>query len=259
MENFKLAVIGAGAMGGALVRGLLDKKILEPSQVAVANPHLDKISDLRTKGVFTSDSNTLVVKNAENIVIAVKPWKLNEVITEVAPHIPDQAEVSVIVAGISGEDIIDMWGDSTPTSLSIAMPNTAMSVGESMTFLTPLLGVATNAISLFEAVGKVKVIEERLLPGAMALASCGIAYALRYVRAAQEGGVQLGFKANEACNIICQTLSGAVALLNTTGSHPESEIDKVTTPGGLTIKGLYAMEKSGFSSAVIDGLLASVK
>ena len=92
----------------------------------------------------------------------------------------------------------------------------------------------------------------------MVLASCGIANALRYVRAATEGGVQLGFRAGEAQHIVAQTLRGAASLLDADGAHAETEIDKVTTPGGLTIRGLNAMEQAGFSNAVIRGLLAAM-
>ncbi|MBQ5722120.1 MAG: pyrroline-5-carboxylate reductase, partial [Bacteroidaceae bacterium] len=93
----------------------------------------------------------------------------------------------------------------------------------------------------------------------MALASCGIAYAMRYIRAATEGGVELGMYAHEAQQIVAQTLKGAVSLLEANHSHPEAEIDKVTTPGGITIKGLNAMERNGFSNSVIEGLKASKK
>ena len=102
------------------------------------------------------------------------------------------------------------------------------------------------------------LVEERLMNAATALASCGIAYALRYVRAATEGGVELGFRADQAQHIVAQTLRGAAALLDGDGATAEAEIDKVTTPGGLTIRGLNAMEEAGFTASVIRGLRASM-
>jgi pyrroline-5-carboxylate reductase len=113
--------------------------------------------------------------------------------------------------------------------------------------------------SIFDNLGATMVIEERLMGAGMALASCGIAYAMRYVRAAMEGGVEMGMYPNDAKNIVLQTLKGAVALLEATGNHPEAEIDKVTTPGGVTIKGLNAMEANGFTNAVIEGLKNSCR
>ena len=126
-----------------------------------------------------------------------------------------------------------------------------------MTFLCPVN--ATDELTgqvkaLFDEMGKTCICDETHLSVGMALASCGIAYAFRYIRAASEGGVELGFKARQSQEIVMQTLKGAVALLEAEGLHPEEAIDRVTTPGGLTIKGLNEMEHAGFTSAVIQGL-----
>ena len=109
--------------------------------------------------------------------------------------------------------------------------------------------------ALFDSMGDTIFTDEAHLGSGTALASCGIAYALRYIRAASEGGVQLGFKADDATRIVAQTVKGAVSLLESSGKHPEQLIDQVTTPGGVTIKGLNAMEEAGFSNAVIKGLV----
>ena len=137
------------------------------------------------------------------------------------------------------------------------MPNTAVSTLRSMTFIVNGNGRCPLATQAFSLLGEAMEIEEKLLPAATSLASCGIAYALRYIRAAVEGGVELGVRPQLAQKMVLQTLIGAASLLSSPGSHPESEIDKVTTPGGLTIRGLNAMEHSGFTSAVINGLKAS--
>jgi pyrroline-5-carboxylate reductase len=110
---------------------------------------------------------------------------------------------------------------------------------------------------LFSALGYALVVDEKMLAAGTALASCGIAFAMRYIRAAMEGGVELGFRPEEAARLVEHTVKGAATLLLESGVHPEVEIDKVTTAGGITIKGLNAMERSGFSAAVIDGLKAS--
>lgn len=102
------------------------------------------------------------------------------------------------------------------------------------------------------------LVEERLMNAGMVLASCGIAYVMRYVRAATEGGVELGMYPDTARRVVLQTLRGAVELLEATGNHPEVEIDKVTTAGGITIRGLNEMEHAGFTSSVIRGLKASM-
>ena len=111
--------------------------------------------------------------------------------------------------------------------------------------------------NIFGALGKAELVEERLLGPATTLCSCGIAFAFRYIRAAMEGGVELGLYPQKAQEGVLQTLRGAIALLESNGSHPEQEVDRVTTAGGITIKGLNEMEHAGFTSAVIRGLKAS--
>ena len=131
-----------------------------------------------------------------------------------------------------------------------------------MTFAVPV-GASAEHIqtikSIFNEVGRVLFTDEQHLAAGTTLASCGIAYAMRYIRAASEGGVELGFKADDAKKIVMQTVKGAVKLLSSTGLHPEEAIDLVTTPGGVTIKGLNEMEHAGFTSAVIRGLKAGAK
>ena len=114
-------------------------------------------------------------------------------------------------------------------------------------------------VDIFNELGVAMLVDEGLIPAGTSLASCGIAYALRYIRAAMEGGVELGFRADDAKRIVMQTLRGAADILEAGGAHPEAEIDRVTTPGGLTIKGLNAMEAAGFTHSVIEGLRASTK
>jgi pyrroline-5-carboxylate reductase len=131
-----------------------------------------------------------------------------------------------------------------------------------MTFIVPVDATTEETdkiIDLFDEMGETLITDEQHLGAGTTLASCGIAYAMRYIRAAAEGGVELGFKADDANRIVMQTVEGAVKLLEATGLHPEAAIDMVTTPWGVTIKGLNEMEHAGFTSAVIRGLKAGTK
>lgn len=252
----KITIIGAGAMGGAIAHGLIQTGF-NPQDITLSNPSQEKLEPFKAAGCITTSDNKEACKGADLVFIAVKPWILPNVIKEIKDtlHYNYQA-VSVVAAGVSGEDLKG-WFDYNgycPT-ISLSMPNTAVRLRQSMTFIVPVTGNEKNPdVELYRRLGEVKVIEERLLSAATSLASCGIAYALRYIRAATEGGVQLGFRASEAQEIVAQTVKGAAALLND-GAHAESEIDKVTTPGGLTIRGLNAMEEAGFTAAVIKGLI----
>lgn len=247
-------------MGGAIASGLVESGF-NPADITLSNPTEGKLEKFRDKGINTTKSNREAVQSADVVVIAVKPWILPGVISEIRDvlHYNYQA-VSVVAAGISGAQLIE-WFDYNgycPT-ISLAMPNTAVRLRKSMTFIVPVTGGEKNPdIEIYRNLGEVRIIEERLLPAATSLASCGIAYALRYIRAATEGGVELGFRASDAQAIVAQTVEGAAALLGE-GANAEEEIDKVTTPGGLTIRGLNEMEHAGFTSAVIRGLKAGIK
>ena len=257
----KICVIGAGAMGGAMVEGFVRCGAFSAADVTVSAPHRVTVERFVPLGVNVSTDNVEVARNADIVVLAVKPWVVEDVLAELKPVLDYGRQTLVsVAAGIGGDRLKAMLGraDGDLPQILIAMPNIAAAVGCSMTFVVPVNaddGTVRTVETMFGKVGSVLVTEERLLPAGTALASCGIAYAMRYVRASTEGGVELGFKASAARDIVLQTVKGAVALLQESGGHPEAEIDKVTTPGGLTIRGLNAMERAGFTNAVIEGLL----
>lgn len=263
----KIAIIGAGNMGAAIASGILGSQLASEYQVAVSNPSNQKLDRLKSlyPAVVTTNSNKEAVIGADVIILAVKPWLVEEVIKEVAMSFDiEDVTVASLAAGISVDDLCGMFENSTQAAYSVTrvMPNTAIAVGESMTFVCGDFAAKDKIDELhriFNGMGRCAVIPERLMGAAMSLCSCGIAYAMRYVRAATEGAVELGLYPDQAKEYIFQTLRGSVALLQSTGANPESEIDRVTTPGGVTIKGLNAMERNGFSTAVIEGLKASVK
>lgn len=246
-------------MGKAFTKGLVTFKVFDADVFMVSTPHPEKCADLSEIGIKVTDSNIEAVKQADVVVIAVKPGILQRVVSEIKDYLEPDTEVTAIVAGVGADEFTRMWGHNSPGSLSISMPNTAMSILESTTFFVPLCGDSEKTLNVLAHVGETFIIPENQLGAATALASCGIAYAMRYIRAACEGGVELGFNPAMAQKIVTQTVKGAASLLCEDGAHPETEIDKVTTPGGLTIRGLNEMEKNGFSAAVISGLKASVK
>lgn len=260
----KISVIGAGAMGGALIEGLLKGDIFKDEDITVADPCHEALNVFSLKGAPVTSDNKVAARCADIVTVVVKPWLAQKVITEIKSVMDyDRQMLVVIAAGVKSEDI-NKWldnGDGKLPSLFLAIPNIAIAVRNSMTFIVPV-NASTKQIEavtgIFNDMGRTIVVEERLLAAGTTLASCGIAYAMRYIRAAVEGGVELGFKAIDAQNIVQQTVKGAVELLQQGNSHPESEIDKVTTPGGVTIKGLNEMEHAGFTSAVIRGLKAGL-
>lgn len=255
----KVAIIGAGNMGGAIACGIAQHHI---ARVAVSNPSQPKLDAISREfpEVITSHDNTAVVKDADVVIIAVKPWKVGEIMSQISHDLKKGNKILIsVAAGISLSDLEEMTGvEKGTTPIYRVIPNTAIAVGKSMTFVSGANATEDSdaaVLKIFDALGRTMIIEERLMGAGTALASCGIAYVFRYMRAQQEGGVQLGFYAADALQIILQTMDGAIELIRANNSHPEAEIDKVTTPGGLTIRGLNAMEQAGFTNAVIQGLV----
>lgn len=283
----KIAFIGTGNMGGAIVKGLIQSGICNPEDIictAKTEATLEKLRLYNNK-LDVSHDNKEAVSKSDIIVLAVKPWLINEIIDEIRPVvdlkrqiivsvaagislkelttllIPDyeQYETERIIAAAEGRTPILPENFADPTLFRV-VPNTAAEVLESVTFIASR-GANEEQVALisqlFSSIGYTMTIDEKLIPAGTSLASCGIAFAMRYIRAAIEGGVELGFRPAEAARIVEHTVKGAAVLLLSNNMHPEAEIDKVTTAGGITIKGLNAMEKYGFTNAVIEGLKAS--
>ncbi|MCF0173505.1 MAG: pyrroline-5-carboxylate reductase [Bacteroidales bacterium] len=252
----KTTIIGAGNMGGATALGLMRA---HAAQITVTARHQSTLEKFSGTEIRTTTDNHEAVRDADMVIFAVKPWLMEGVVKDLLPSLNLDRQIVVSMApGVKPAEMYDWMGGKG--ELVYVIPNTAIEVGESMTFITPVHACDATigtVKGIFEKVGAAMVVEEKMMIAGTSLASCGIAYALRYIRAAAEGGVQLGFVADDASRIVAQTVRGAGALLAAHGSHPEAEIDRVTTPGGMTIKGLNAMEEAGFTAAVIKGLKAT--
>ena len=260
MENKKIAIIGVGNMGGAIAVGLLKSGFVPASEIFVADRKQSILNKFEELGIHTFQSNLDAAKNADVIIVAVKPYHIEGVINEIKPVLAEDKIFISIVAGVGITELGEMAGENIP--IFRVMPNTAIALQESLTCISANGNTAKfkkYVIDLFDKLGKTVEIGEELMAAATVLSSCGIAYALRYIRAAMQGGIEIGFGAEMAQFITAQTVKGATELMLQSGNHPEREIDKVTTPMGVTITGLNEMEHKGFSSSLIQGVLASYK
>jgi pyrroline-5-carboxylate reductase len=251
-------------MGGAIVEGLLKSHYVDAESICVSDASADAVKRFADKGVKTTTDNCVAAKSGDMVIVVVKPWLVERVLLQVKDVMDyGRQQLVVVAAGIKGEQLKTwMQKDGQLPAMHLAIPNIAIAQLASMTFLVAVEAKPQHTEqvkALFDAMGQTLLTEEHLLGAGTTLASCGIAYAMRYVRAASEGGVELGFKADQAKDIVLQTMEGAVKLLQATGLHPEAAIDLVTTPGGVTIKGLNEMEHNGFTSSVIKGLKAGAK
>ena len=249
-------------MGGATVEGLIKGQYFKNDDITVADPSQAVTEKFAKMGISVTSDNKLAADTADIVCVVVKPWLVERVLKDIKPELDPKKQILIVIAaGVSSESIKGWLGDQCP-SLFLVIPNIAIAEMASMTFVVPV-GASEKDIQtvtdIFNEMGSTLITDEQHLAAGTTLASCGIAYAMRYVRAASEGGVELGFKADDAKAIVMQTMKGAVELLEASGMHPEAAIDLVTTPGGVTIKGLNEMAHAGFTSAVIRGLKAGLK
>ncbi|MGD2045803.1 MAG: pyrroline-5-carboxylate reductase [Gemmatimonadota bacterium] len=257
----KLAILGGGNLGRALALGWVGAGHLEASDIHLTRRQEEKLADLAELGYRTGSDNRAAVRESDLIIVAVQPQQLDALLAEIAGDLEaDRHRLVSVVSGVSSSQIRAAVGDAVP--LVLAMPNTAVAIGESMTCLSA--GEASEealleAQELFDLVGKTLVIAEEMIGPATALCACGVAFFLRCIRAASQGGIEIGFHPEEALLLAGQTARGAATLTLRENAHPEGEIDRVTTPRGCTIAGLNEMEHRGLSSALIKGLIVSAR
>lgn len=253
-----IGIIGGGNLGTAIAAGLLKSHFATPAQITVTKRNTETLVSLKEQGInIHSDNNRAVAEN-EVIILAIKPFQIKEILESIREQLTPNHILISVVTGISLDEIKSIAGNEV--SIFRAMPNTAIAIQESITCISSLQANDEQkkyVESLFSKLGKIANIDEKLMNAATVLGACGTAYAMRYIRANIQGGIEIGFDAKTASLIAAQTVKGAAELLLTTNTHPEQEIDKVTTPKGCTIAGLNEMEHQGFSSSLIKGIAAS--
>ena len=250
----KIAIIGAGNMGGSIARGLAKGSLIDDSDIIVSNPSAGKLEKLKKEFpcISTTNNNLEAATRADIVILAVKPWFMESVMREL--KLKSKQILISVAAGISFEELAH-YVVAPEMPMFRLIPNTAISEQESMTLVA-----ARNTndeqdnfiLRLFSEMGTVMLIPEDKIA-----ASCGIAYVLKYIQAAMQAGIEMGLRPKDAMQMIAQSLKGAAALIQNNDTHPSVEIDKVTTPGGITIKGINELEHNGFTSAIIKAMKAS--
>ena len=260
MNVSSLCILGCGNIGSAIARGLKKSGKFDGNKITLTRRKIQALKKNQEAGFQITDENSVAVKQSEIVIMAVGPSQLMPLLDEIASYLNNKHLIISIVSGVEIKEIQEKVGSEIP--IVRAMPNTAASLCESMTCLSTVVGVDKEleiAKSLFDMIGKTLIINEEQMPSATALGACGVAFFLRAIRAASQGGIEIGFHSDEAFTIAAQTARGAATLLLDNDAHPESEIDRVTTPMGATIAGLNEMEHQGFSSAMIKGITTSTE
>lgn len=257
--NSKIAVLGVGNIGHSIVSGMIMDEVFSPGNIHATRTRPEKITDLKEKGVIVSSDNKKAVSEADIVIVAVKPFRLEKVLKEIKDDLNPQKQILIsVVTGISLNEIETILGYKMPVFR--IMPNIAISIRESMTCFCALNATEKEirvVSEIFNELGKAISISEELMDASTVLGACGVAYVLRFIRAMMQGGIEIGFDAETAATIAYQTVKGTGELLMVKGQHPEREIDRVTTPKGCTIAGLNEMEHQGFSSSLIKGIITS--
>lgn len=255
----KVAIIGGGNLGASIAEGLIKSDFIKPKDITVTRRNIKPLDYLAKQGVVITRDNTKAIGDSDVIIVAVKPYNVKEILGELKKEFNPKKHIIIsVVTGITLVELTEILNHGI--TIFRAMPNTAIAIEESVTCLCHN-GANKKQVDyvtdLFNQLGITISIDEKLMDAATVLGACGIAYALRFIRAATQGGIEIGFDAKTASLIAAQTVKGAAELLLRGNRHPEQEIDKVTTPKGCTIAGLNEMEHQGFSSSLIKGICTS--
>ncbi|NNC95922.1 MAG: pyrroline-5-carboxylate reductase [Chitinophagales bacterium] len=253
-----IAILGCGNLGQSIAKGLISDDF-NPAYLTLSKRHYQTLDHFKQQGISVTSDNRAAVENSRIIIIAVKPFNFNDVLEDIKSVVTSDHTIVSVATGVTIKEI----ASQLPNNINVirAMPNTATDVGESVTAIAYNKNTDNDAVAeakeIFQKIGITIDIDEELMEAATILGACGIAYVMRFIRAMVQGGIQIGFNAKTASDIVNQTVKGAAALLIEREQHPEFEIDKVTTPRGCTIVGLNEMEHHGFSSSLIRGIVAS--
>lgn len=252
----KIAIIGAGNMGGAIARGLAKGTIIPVSDIIVSDLSTEKLNALKAEypNIQVTSDNHRAANQANIVLLAVKPWLVHDVLKGL--QLADRQILISIAAGISLGEIWNLLG-CRKLPLFRLIPNTAISEMQSMTLIASTYATAEQqqlVLDIFNEMGLAMLLPEEKFAAATAMTSCGIAYALKYIQAAMQAGIELGVYPKDGMKMVAQSLKGAAELILNNDTHPALEIDKVCTPGGLTIKGINSLEHDGFTSAIINAI-----
>lgn len=257
MKKNNIAILGGGNLGTSLAKGLIHSGLISHESLIITEKRDSRLAFLKSQGFRVTDDNRQAVNEASIIVASVKPQQFGSLAEEIKGIITGKHMLISTVTGITFREIESILGKIPMLRI---MPNTALEICESMTCLS-FKNTSTDQekamLAIFDKMGKTLVIPEDMMDAATVVGACGIAFALRFMRAMSQGGIEIGFNAEMSQLITAQTVKGAAQLIVETSNHPEKEIDKVTTPQGITISGLNEMEHQGLSSAVIRGLITS--
>lgn len=257
MRDKTIGFVGAGNMAGALIKGMLHSGTVRPDQIVASDVRDERLAELaKEHGIRTTKDNAELASKCDVIVLAVKPQVIDKVMTPIAAAIRADSLVVSIAAGVPIESI----EARLPSGVRVVrtMPNTAAMALAGATAIAPGTHASDADVAiarrLFEAVGRVVVLDESLLDAVTGLSGSGPAYVMLMIEALADGGVKVGLHRETALLLAAQTVFGSAKLLLETGEHPGRLKDMVTSPGGTAIAGLHTLEAGGLRTTLIDAV-----
>lgn len=256
----KIGFIGAGNMGGAILKGALVKQFLKPEEIMISDVNTDLCSKWnQIDHIKVAASNAELTQNCEWIVLAVKPVFLADVLTEINPFLHQNQKVISIAAGWSMRMLMDAMGEDGVKLLRV-MPNTPALVGEGLIALCEETTLDADAFqwakSLFATLGVVQIIPERLMDAVIAVSGSSPAYVFMFIEAMADAAVKLGMPRQMAIECAAQAVMGSAKMVLETKLHPAVLKDQVCSPGGTTIEAVQSLEESGLRGAVMKAMTA---
>lgn len=261
MQDKVVGFMGSGQMAEALARGLINKRVVQPHKICCTDPVPARRDLFASLGAVAYETNFEVAKHSDVVFVAVKPQYVSTVLTDARPVLVDGKIVVSIAAGITMEKLLEAAGPDA--HVIRVMPNTPCLVGE--TAAAMCLGGKANADDaevvrqLFEAVGKIYTVDEKLLSAVTGLSGSGPAYVFLMIEALADGGVRAGLPRDIAQALAAQTVLGSAKMVLDTGKHPGALKDMVTSPGGTTIAGVHELEKAGVRAACMNAVVAATQ
>jgi len=262
LTNTKLAFIGSGVMGEAMIKALLARHLMQPAQIIASDPHVDRCEELRQRyGVKVTTDNTAAVKDADIVVLSVKPQVMAKVLPELNQAVERSALMVSIAAGVTMQTLVT--GLDNPHVVR-AMPNTPSQIGMGMTVWTAAPSVTESQVAqarvLLGAFGDEMYAEdERFLDMATALNGTGPAYVFMFMEALIDAGVHMGLSRRDAERLVLQTMRGSVEYATQSKLHPAELRNQVTSPGGTSAAAIYELEKGGLRTVIADGVWAAYR
>jgi pyrroline-5-carboxylate reductase len=256
-EKTKIAVIGAGKLGEALISGMMDAGIVRKDQFIATAAHRERLDQLKRKlGLKTTLSNGEAVRKSNLILLCVKPQVVEEVLRQIADDLTPQHVLISVAASVSTgfmETIV-----AKPVAVLRAMPNTPCLIKEGMTAIsggkhaTP--AQVQQARKIFDAIGRTIVVDEKHMDAVTGLSASGPAFVYTIIESFIEGGVKVGLPREVATLLAAQMVHGAATMVLQTGEHPAKLKDIVTTPAGCTVDGLLELEDGGLRVTLIKAV-----